>query len=497
MCLWSLLVYLPRYISNSHHSLNISFWGLMMCRINSPARIAAMWPLEFSNVIHRSVSLLLKCNISCSTEVILLRTRSRGSLSDTCLMYGDSFPLSCANRIWSGITTYGPVANFKTGESWVITDQVTPDYWKRRKRGEFILNDLYTSHTTCTASGNSEVTHTSVANYCTGPDLKQTGRYRGSFFVKFYADNVGPPTNTALTLERTVQDLMTENWTGCLADRQKGIANLVESIAELEKTFAMLHKPLVNVQKLIKDLRAHGKRKKGYEKVRAQSRDYIAFVSSEWLRFRYGVSPLMSDVKAIMKTLKHEFDAQKPRILKTRKNLSSSATKVTPGSATASPFKLTWQVSQAHQVTIRATHFDKGTPSAFDMLGLTFHNIVGVPWELTRYSFVVDWFANVGDLIYANLPRVGISSLGGVQTTREIITSFYYPTGMTNVNPGTWTLGGAPVDTYLMVYDYKERRVMGDFGTGLVIKDDFRLDNYVRAADAATLLSQWLHTIGF
>ncbi len=423
-----------------------------------------------------------------------MRYRTKGVLSKTLTYSLDTFPLSCANRIHS-IST-GVVAEIYVGDKTDTIDVVTPDFWKRRKRGEYIFNPYTSIRKVYVSNGSSHVSHTSVPNTCTGPNLQGVNVYDGKIFIAMFGGNVNVPSNVPIISASDVARLQDEIWTRCLADRQKGLANLTESLAELDKSFAMVAAPLENVIKFIRDFRRHGKRKNAYLRVAAQSKDFIDFASSEWLRFRYGITPLVNDVKAVMKALKKDFKKE-PETSTTRTNGSLNRNSTSTGSFTSFPYAVGYGISKGDNIICRATHVDKFTPSIFNTLGLTFQNVVGVAWELTRYSFVVDWFANVGDLLYANIPRVNVSSLGGVVTTKRVYSTFWYPTSTASSAPASWTVAGSLSDSYLMTTYETTRFLTSDNQSKLVINSDFRFDQFTRATDAITLLNQWLRSVGF
>jgi len=423
-----------------------------------------------------------------------MRTRSKGALYNSLTYTTDLYPLSCANRIHT-IST-GGIGNVYIGDRTTTTDVVTPDYWKRKKRGDVILNPYHNVRIVNISNGSTVMSHTSVPKTCTGPDLYSVNVYSGKMFIAMYAAAVDVPSNTNVISGTDTNRLLDEIWTRCLADRQKGLANLSESLAEIDKTFDMVSAPLENVISFVRDFRRHGKRKNKYLRVAAQSKDFIDFASSEWLRFRYGITPLMGDVKAVMKALKKDYKKE-PKTVTTRASGSINRNSVSTGSFTNYPYLISYQVARADQLSVRATHFDKYTPSLFNTLGLTFHNVVGVAWELTRYSFVVDWFANIGDLLYANIPRVGVSSYGGVLTAKRVVTSFYYPTSTVSSAPTVWTVAGSASDSYLMTTYDTNRFIRSDDQSALVINSDFRFDKFNRVMDAITLTNQWLRSVGF
>jgi len=427
----------------------------------------------------------------------MYRYRSQGNINAFTSRWQTGFPLSCANRVTYYTVPVGDNTAAPIGEKRVFIDNVTPDFWKRSKQGAIILNGMYASKLTRKSSGTTNASHSTVTPYCTAPNVSQTFTYGGTYFIAlfdYYAEHVG---NTPIDLGDDIHRLYDEIWTRCMADRQKGLANLSESLAELDKTISMLLHPFNGISQLTRDLRRNGKRKKGFEKVSAGSKDFISFVSSEWLRYRYGITPLVSDVKAVMKALKKQYSALQPKVVSSHATGNMQKTSQVTGYFLASPYRVDYGISRAHQVSVRATHIDKYKPDVFDDLGLTFHNVVGLAWELTHYSFVVDWFANVGDLMYANIPRASLTSQGGVVSTRRIVTTFYYPLSTTNIAPAVWTISGSFGDNYLMVDETKERFVRGDNYTALVIKSDFRSDNFNRVADAFAIANQLLRSIGF
>jgi len=428
------------------------------------------------------------------------RTRNRGSITKPVTWSSAGYPLDDVNRTFYWYGQDVPVADTFVGDREVTIDVKTENYWIRKRRGEMIFNPYVHTHSQNKSEGYSDWSVTTIADiFFSPPPVKRTYWVYGAAMAYFYRLYVGPFTNTILVDPGRIQSLQDEIWTECISKRQNGTANYVESLAELDKCYEMIRKPLINLNTFVSDFRKSGRRRKGYEKVNAQSRDFIRFLSSEWLRFRYGVSPLYSDVRVGMKALKKEFNSVQAINVSARSNGAVTKTLVTNGSINTAPsvWGLNYIISKGHTINCRAVWVDRYKPSIFDDLGLTFHNVVGVPWELTKLSFVVDWFANVGSLIYANIPRVGIEPLGGVIVTREVNSSFYSPNGPINCAPSVYTMNGGPSDTFLMTNQSTVRDVRSAGQTSLVIKADFRLDHWVRATDAFTLAVQQLGSIGF
>jgi len=421
-----------------------------------------------------------------------MRVRTRGSISQQAVMLFDRIPgVSCADRAMKTYTF--PVADVYLGKKQVTMDELTPGYRRKVKRGEWLpINPFTTSISENKSVGGSYSVY-GLGLECTGPDLHyQITGYKDAL-IRTYRVVVGIPTNVILIAGSDAASLYDEVVTKALADRFKGEANFVESLAELDKTVGMLQTPLGNVVELIKAFRRNGKRRKGYAKVSANSKDFIRFLSSEWLRFRYGITPLVNDIQAIMKALERGYE-KAPSIHKSRASGTKSMTKIESTTVDSSPFRYTFQIVRADTCDMRAVVFDSYRLDAFDYLGLTFKNVVTVPWELVKFSFVADWFANIGDLIYANVPRIDAVCLGSAVTSRRNWSASYSCPSTVNIDPTHYSVSG--LSGGFVMTNHETVRSPGGGGK-LVIRSDFRLDQFKRSADASALVVQWLSTIGF
>jgi len=296
-------------------------------------------------------------------------------------------------------------------------------------------------------------------------------------------------------------------WTGLLAERQKGYANFVESFAEAEKTWRMVGSPLENARRFVRDFRrshrqlkqslllklTNGKAIDVVRRSRGYARALNNFAAAEWLRFRYGIKPLMADVAAGIKACSEVYDFGPKRYTSRNAKQIVSTSRVRTDLIDGS-YTIGSTCAATSSVSIRAMCVDSFRMTPFDKVGLTFHNLVGVAWEMTHYSFVVDWFANVSDLIYANIPRANCVYLGGCTTTKWNNNSFYFcdkflATGSTVTSAPTDTVTATNVTTV---------RIPRNLGHGgLVLRDDFRLDTWIRASDAIALLQQQLGRVSF
>lgn len=426
------------------------------------------------------------------------RNRATGSL-----VYGATGitryanPVSCANRADQPVVYY-PNTTVRTGEVLTTYDWVTADYYKRRARGDVIINSFFQRRLKLTNPGFSSFRWTSVANFCTGPTIKQWFQYDGQYFAAWISDQIDVPSASGGVLTpQQIQNIRTEVWTSCMAKRQDGNTNLVESVAEMHQAIAMIQTPIQNLRGLIRHLRRSGRRAKGFERVSADGKAFIRFAASEYLRFRFGISPIINDIQAGLKALRKSYDV-KPTLQVSRSKGARAAR------GTASSFfdiagiaRITYKVDRAHTVSVKCAFYDKYTVSPFDDLGITFHNVVVVPWELIRYSFVLDRFINVGDLLYANTPRVGVDAKGGYISMLEDMTTVISPTGYSPLAPGTWTPSGSFNDYLETKETVKRRAPNAGEGTGLVIRDNFKFFDWTRLLDHYSLALNELRSIGF
>lgn len=138
--------------------------------------------------------------------------------------------------------------------------------------------------------------------------------------------------------------------------------------------------------------------------------------SDMWLEARYGWRPLIYDAEDALHALNH-----------TRKKGS------------------TLKGTASHVETINLTHADLGVPvSPYESMSTTEYvtgtrtyrsaayasplwdgggqfglNVVQTAWELVPYSFVIDWFVDVGGWLQSSMPRFGVRDLGQQLSIKE------------------------------------------------------------------------------
>lgn len=423
------------------------------------------------------------------------RTRSKGGFPIT-LVYAtqDVDWTDCSNP---APRHYSYPFACSLGEQTSFTDYVTPGFHRKVAKGQVFFKPMFKETIIRSSLGTSH--YTTVTGPWCSPAKNMTYQQDGPTMICSWL--IGSlkegPDAVPYSWGNGISDADWSSLTGevitkCMANRQAGSANFTESLAEIDKTWSMIVDPLVNVRKFVRGFSAGpGKMKRRVVK----GETFTSFASSEYLRFRYGVTPLMNDVKAALKATRTVYDVA-PKRYTARANAQMTGTSTKNLTYTFGHAAGNARLVNAWTHKVSANWLDEYRRTPWTELGLTFHNVVGVSWELTHFSFVVDWFVNVGDLIYANVPRVGVVALGGSVTHFDDTKNLVEATSTNAAITPNISFTGSTSDTavYQRIQKYRKNNT-GD--TKLVVKADFRLDNWTRASDAVALVLQQLSRIDF
>lgn len=193
--------------------------------------------------------------------------------------------------------------------------------------------------------------------------------------------------------------------TDALAKRYHSGIGAVESLAEVRQTLSMMRKipPLLDsifenvgwarIMQLMKYYGRHGRDKK--------LRDDL---TAAWLQWRYGVRPLVIQVETILRGLRARQEVL-PRTVRGKADRSDQQ-------INESETSLVWSSAvnrtiRKFRVAAHCTIVDKYALSKREAFGYHLSDILLLPWALTSYSFVVDWFVNIGAYLsgYASFLR--------------------------------------------------------------------------------------------
>jgi hypothetical protein len=204
--------------------------------------------------------------------------------------------------------------------------------------------------------------------------------------------------------------------------------------------------------------------------------------------YRYGITPLMKDIKNILESLDKE-GGKKEVKSRAKDQIHShgvvTGTTVNPGYASVA-----WVNQVDDACTIRGMSLDEGHVSFANNLGFTLKGLLILPVQLTSYSFVADWFVNLSSYIQATLPTFGWKHLGNSLTTTRVTANGYTLGNLTNLAAGTYTHTVPPQGTCGIIRVTKIRTPLTP--PAFVSKSDFKFEKFTRVADAVALVANRL-----
>lgn len=400
------------------------------------------------------------------------RYRSSGGWANAPLLTYRTRYVDCANTSWNN----GSLGtSLLVGERRIMTDVVTPGFRRKQGKGEVVFNPMtYEKQVSGYEEGsNHHIRH--IPESCAATHTHYEVEYLTGPWIGYWLNTIYPTPATVPVsgvipgLEQS--DLATEVTTKCLAERGKADNNLFESVAEYKQTLSMLRRPQ---DSLFRYLNKNG------EKIRKLSPE------SAWLAYRYGVRPFIKDVQGIIEGLGKTVGNKRST---TRAKGSIQRSEITSANYNiGNPVVLKIQKQTIESIEYRATSLDEYVADTASNIGFTAKGLLTLPWELVPYSFVADWFVNVGDFLNALAPAPGYKQLGSCITKRHSIYCLY--TVIQTTATGNYQHPPVRSNT-ASCYGSLETKTRTSLGTpGLVIKNDFKLNDAVRAADATALLKQ-------
>jgi len=208
-------------------------------------------------------------------------------------------------------------------------------------------------------------------------------------------------------------------------------------------------------------------------------------VGSKWLEFQYGWKPLAQTIYDSVIELNREFPS---RLVLEQKSLSitSGSQKQQSQLDPSIQETITWNMSERILLKCR---FNPPASSAQLLSNFTSLNPASIAWEMTPYSFVVDWFYDVGGYL-RNMETALLYS-------NNFVDGFYTYTRRYShkaITAGQYTLGSDVITinaSFDRIDSYKNRTPLGSYPSPK--KPRFRFDlGSGQLLNAAALLSQFL-----
>lgn len=309
-----------------------------------------------------------------------------------------------------------------------MSDVVTVDYKREIARGAVINSPMTATYKTWKALTpiNGEITTTTLVTSISsllsgdlGPPPTMSGRYLIYVTLEFLGTTVGvtePAVNAIHAL------LPAKSFLGTSVAYNDALSRLNDAefdallfAAEFGKTAAHLAsvgKRIANIQKAIKTGRFSKLAPKTFQKWKT-SRDpsltglSLDILADAWLEARYAIRPLLIDAENAYDYLTK--GGLTPRRTFRGGENSSSVSSLPETTFTTSGINYTVNGTLTSTMSARAGIMCHVNPSVAADLGLL--NFASTAWELIPFSFVVDWFLNVGGVLASLTPTPHLETL--------------------------------------------------------------------------------------
>lgn len=375
---------------------------------------------------------------------------------------------SWVNNLGNTVANPTPV---QTGSIRTTTDYVTSNYRKRSEAGEIIMSP-YDSISVTTAS---ESTSNQEGYTPPGPAswFKFTGDWNSH---NLEWGSAGPAiVRNELIPNEDIQRLRTLASTRVLSQIGRPRTDNWENLAEMQKTVDALKAPFYSWFRYYRKLGDVG------------SAGLSA--ANLWLQMRYGLLPVMRSVVETVEQLKKR---HRPERVTTRAQEAISAqVSQTRTWVHGGTYTRVYGIQKTETHRVRAMSIDEalfGKGIAFDA-GFSAKGLMSLPWELLPWSFVADWFFNVGDFIGALGNYFQEKSLGQCLVLETVVSEIRQDQSVTPLPSSGYVLT-SPSGGWIRRDLVWKTRSIGLESPGIVSKTDYRLDTVTRVGDMAALIGQ-------
>lgn len=385
----------------------------------------------------------------------------------------------CTNLSW---TTIDDQPDAISGEYSWMRDVITPEFHKKSSKGEIIMSPMESFHDEGVYTqgvGGWRQKNSGVPITCGGftyPFVEYrnvSGQGPVVYAIKKGIPLWSPDIRPEGALSGSdINDFIVEHSTKVQSGRGRSDHDLWESLAELDKTVAIL-------PQLLKLLRR--------QVPRGKPTDLKKDLSEVWLTYRYGIKPLLSDIEEVLKGLKKSTGLVRKT---TRSKGIIEAQKTEALNLSGTGYSLNVLAQNWDKVEVRCMSLDEYEATLAFNLGFSMKSLATLPWELVKYSFVIDWFSNVGDFLGSIVPTPFVKQLGSCIVTKRRRSILI--TALPDQPVAGWSVIRSNTGTYLRTHT-TYNRVAGLGGSPkVVMRNNFRFSNLTRSLDALALLLQRL-----
>lgn len=331
------------------------------------------------------------------------RTRTLGALT----------PSTTSWNWWTDNAIVPPVSSStyanRVGYTKTMSDVVTPNFRKLVADGG-VVNSPMSIREVSVMGGD---TGWKFSNYANPPNIAR-GECFGNWCISVYGAPPDPGQDSSL-----VNHLMNLTATSAWADVDKSAVSLPNMLGEMHQTLNMLGGPVRSMtdflwSKAWSDADWNAARGRA-----AKARALAKLLSSLWLQYQYAFKPIIMDIEDILDELQHQTFS--PRLTARAQQAREIETSV-KSTGSKGGINIDFTTHTHTRYIVRATIMYDSIVTPEKRFGMTWRELPSTAWELTPWSFVADWFINVGDYIRAITPKLDVRYLSCSHTIERLTT---------------------------------------------------------------------------
>lgn len=180
-------------------------------------------------------------------------------------------------------------------------------------------------------------------------------------------------------------------------------------IGELSSTIKMVRSPMNSITSLA---RRHLRRSHSASSQRLTKKELLRAINDSYLEFTFGVKPLLHDIDSLCKaaasiTVGNEREFIKASYKETSKTIEIDQSHPMGGEFLPGGARLVGNVSYEHDcritgaVSLKSVNNNGAAPAFAERFGIGLDQFIPTVYNLIPFSFVVDYFTNVGDYLSA------------------------------------------------------------------------------------------------
>lgn len=213
------------------------------------------------------------------------------------------------------------------------------------------------------------------------------------------------------------------------------------SAGELAQTLRMIRRPMQSLRRGVDEYLNAVKKRASGNKSRKKKRDIIA---DTWLEYNLGWRPFINDLNGARDALGRTMTEDTRRHVYgsgTARNLQHFEDHWEPGTVTT--FDRSWDVLDICSVRyVGQVRVQGGNPGLKQLLGVSGRDVLPTIWELIPYSFIADYFVNIGAVVDALSLQFSDGLIWCEKRQKISRTTVFSPPKVKGRNSGTWKVVG-------------------------------------------------------